>query len=159
MPRVGHLKTTTPLRQTQKEIHDVFRKWPEVQAFDVRVGLRDAEVLFTVNGNQQRLACDRFDDRGTNLRALYLALDATRKAAQRGILEELATIATALLTPGVIKRPAWEVLGIAESSSVQVAEAVYKMQARQRHPDTGGSDAEMKELNEAIEWYRQRQEA
>lgn len=157
MPRVGHLKTSTPRSQTEKEIRDVFRKWPEVQAFDVRVGLTDAEVLFTVNGKQQRLACDRFGDPGTNLRALYLALDATRKAAQRGILEELAAIATALLTPGVIERPPHEVLGgIAASASLAVAEAVYKTLAKERHPDAGGSDAAMKELNRAIEWYRQR---
>lgn len=156
MAKLGSLKTSTPLRQTKEEIRDVFRKWPEVQAFDVRVGLRDAEVLFTVNGRQQRLACDRFGDPGTNLRALYLALDATRKAAQRGILEELATIATALLGPGVMKRPAHEVLGIAESSSLEVAEAVWRMLSRQRHPDAGGSEGAMKELNDAIDWYRQR---
>ncbi|KKK64069.1 hypothetical protein LCGC14_2987930, partial [marine sediment metagenome] len=105
---------------------------------------------------QQRLACERFSDAGTNLRALYLTLESTRLAAQRGILKELAAIATALLGPGVMKRPAHEVLGIAESSPLAVAEAAYRMFAKERHPDHGGSDAAMKELNEAIEWYRQR---
>lgn len=107
--KFGDLRTTTTLARTKQEIKDTFRKWPEVQGYDVRLGLQDAEILFTVNGTQQRLACERFGDAGTNLRALYLALDATRLAAQRGILKELATIATALLGPGVMKRPAHEV--------------------------------------------------
>ncbi len=154
--RFGDLRTSTTVAQTKKDVKDTFRKWPEVQGYDIRMGLQDAEILFTVNGRQQRLACERFSDAGTNLRALYLTLEATRKAAQRGILKELAAIATALLGPGVMKRPAHEVLGIAESSPVEVAEAVYRMKAKQVHPDHGGSDAAMTELNEAIETYRKR---
>ena len=154
--RYGDLRTTTTLARTKSDIKETFRKWPEVQGYDVRLGLRDAEILFTVNGNQQRLACERFADTGANLRALYLAVESTRLAAQRGILKELATLATALLGPGVMKRPAHEVLGIAESSSLEVAEPIYRMLAQQRHPDAGGSESAMMELNEAIEWFRQR---
>ena len=154
--RFGDLRTSTTVAQTKKDVKETFRKWAEVQGYEIRMGLQDAEILFTVNGCQERLACERFGDAGTNLRALYLTLEATRKAAQRGILKELATIATALLGPGVMKRPAHEVLGIAESSPLTVAETVYRMLAKERHPDAGGSDAAMTELNAAIETFRQR---
>lgn len=155
--KFGDLRTTTTVAQTKKDVKDTFRKWPEVQGYDIRMGLQDAEILFTVNGRQERLACERFGDAGTNLRALYLTLEATRLAAQRGILKELATIATALLGPGVMKRPAHEVLGIAESTPLNVAEAAYRTLAKERHSDlVGGSDAAMAELNDAIETFRQR---
>src|SRR5437870_6576144 len=40
-------------------------------------------------------------------------------------------------------------LGIAESASLEDIDRAYKAQARKRHPDGGGSDEDMKSLNEA----------
>lgn len=155
--RYGDLRTNLSVARTRRDIKATLRKWGIADKdFDIRLALRDAEVLWTVNGKEQRFKCSRFADAEANLRAIYLALEATRLAAQRGILEELAQVALAMLPPGRLRRPAHEVLGIAESSSLEVAEAVYRMLAKQRHPDAGGSEEAMKELNEAIEWYRQR---
>jgi len=47
-----------------------------------------------------------------------------------------------------------EVLGVREDVSLEVAEAAYRALARQRHPDAGGSNEAMQELNHAIEEIR-----
>jgi DnaJ-class molecular chaperone len=111
-------------------------------------------VEFRVNSNRQVLSCDNWFDYKTNLRALYLALDATRKAAQRGILEQFAQAALAMLPEAQRKRPAWEVLGLQPDAPPEVAEAAYKALARKYHPDAGGTTAKMQELNDAIEAFR-----
>jgi curved DNA-binding protein CbpA len=43
----------------------------------------------------------------------------------------------------------YEVLGASKSASRREIESLYKRLARQRHPDRGGSEEEMKALNEA----------
>ncbi len=43
----------------------------------------------------------------------------------------------------------YEVLGIDENASSEEIERAYRYEARKRHPDTGGSEEEMKALNEA----------
>lgn len=153
MSTPGHMRTTTSTAQTKRDIGDTFRKWG-VRDYDIRLGLRDAEVLWTINDRPQRFTCSRFADAGINLRAIYLALDATRLAAQRGILEELAAVAVAMLPAGRIKRPPHEVLGIAPGADIDIAEAAYRVKAKRAHPDHGGSDRDMQELNEALEEFK-----
>ncbi|HEY8545829.1 MAG TPA: DnaJ domain-containing protein [Acidimicrobiales bacterium] len=43
----------------------------------------------------------------------------------------------------------YQVLGVVESASAKEIRAAYRQQARRRHPDAGGSEAEMQELNVA----------
>lgn len=43
----------------------------------------------------------------------------------------------------------YRVLGVSESASLDDLERAYRIEARKRHPDGGGSDEEMKSLNEA----------
>jgi DnaJ-like protein len=47
------------------------------------------------------------------------------------------------------KKDYYAELGIAESASKEDVDRAYRSQARKRHPDGGGSDEEMKSLNEA----------
>jgi hypothetical protein len=47
------------------------------------------------------------------------------------------------------KKDYYAELGIAESASKREVDRAYRSQARKRHPDGGGSDEEMKSLNEA----------
>lgn len=47
------------------------------------------------------------------------------------------------------KKDYYAELGIAESASTRELDRAYRSQARKRHPDGGGSDEEMKSLNEA----------
>ncbi len=43
----------------------------------------------------------------------------------------------------------YEILGANESTSARDLERLYKRMAARRHPDKGGSEEEMKTLNEA----------
>ena len=151
----GKLRTDTSVVRTRKDIADTLRKWGVANnGYDIRIGLRDVIVEWMMNGKQQVFKCNRFPTPEQNLRAIYLALDATRLAAQRGILEELAQIAVAMLPPGRIRRPAWDVLEIAEHASIGIAEAAWRVKAKTAHPDTGGTNEAMLELNEAIAYFR-----
>lgn len=157
MERYGKLNTTATIAHTRRDIEDVLRKWGVRKGdYDLRIGLRDAEVIWSINGKDQRFKCARFDSAEQNLRAIFLALDATRLAAQRGILEELAQIAVAMLPAGKIRRPPHEALEVAENASIEVAEAAYRAKAKTAHPDAGGTNEAMRELNEAINFYRER---
>jgi hypothetical protein len=46
-------------------------------------------------------------------------------------------------------RDYYSVLGVSEKASKRDVDRAYRSQARKRHPDGGGSDEEMKSLNEA----------
>ncbi len=45
----------------------------------------------------------------------------------------------------------YRILQVHPEASFEVIQAAYRRLARQRHPDSGGSDAAMQELNEAYE--------
>ena len=47
------------------------------------------------------------------------------------------------------KRDYYRVLGVSEAASKRDVDRAYRSQARKRHPDGGGSDEDMKSLNEA----------
>jgi hypothetical protein len=47
-------------------------------------------------------------------------------------------------------------LEIRPEASVEVAEAAYKVKLNREHPDTGGSEVLMKQLNQAIDAIRQK---
>jgi hypothetical protein len=160
---LGQLQTPKSAGETKEDLRETFRKWdvsrdhfeifpPEGKSrWDPQV----ATVVYWKNGAKQTLSCDRFDEYRVNLRAVYLALESLRLADQRGILPELAAAAAGLLGPGAPKgRPAHEVLGIYPDATIEEAEAMFKVKARLAHPDKGGSEAAMKELNNALEEFK-----
>lgn len=91
-----------------------------------------ATVEYTVNDNTRTLSCSRFDYRGyrTNLRALYLTLEALRLADERGILRELAEAAFGFLeAPKAArpKRPWHEVLGVMPTAEPEIIKQAYRI--------------------------------
>ena len=152
MARRGDLHTSKTPDETRRDIREVFRLWG-VEHFDIYPPARDlaaARVEWWVDQRKQELSCSRFYVYRQNLRAIFLILHSLRLAAERGIMEDLAKAATAMLPPGKVKRPPHEVLGIASDAPLDLAEAAYKVAAKKSHPDAGGSDERMMELNEAI---------
>lgn len=161
---LGNLNTNKPPEETRRDIEDVFRKWGIDEYRIPRNGGKGesgpATVHYWLNDQKQDLSCSRFHYYRENLRALYMILNALRLAQERGILRELARAAAALLGPGEPqKRPAHEILGVYPDAPVEVAEAAYKALARLRHPDHGGTEEEMKMLNDAIARFRQERAA
>lgn len=94
-----------------------------------------------------------------NARVIFLVIESIRKNEVRGLGDVLRET-YAQLPPGeaqsVRKRPPHEVLEILPGSPLAVAEAAYKVKAQAAHPDRGGSNEAMAELNAAIEELRAR---
>jgi len=119
-----------------------------------------AAIYFTLNGRQMVVAQDAFDSPAVNLRSLTLAIEAFRTLGRHGggaMMDRAFDGFTALPPPSGMKpkRPWWQVLRYSEDLddreflSVAEVEARYKSLAKRYHPDAGGGEAEMRELNVA----------
>jgi hypothetical protein len=113
-------------------------------------------VYFTYKKQQRCFACDRWDRIEHNMQAVAKTIEALRGIARWGtgdMLEAAFTGFTALPAPGATK--AWrEVLG--DHSTLESAQMAYRRAAAVAHPDRGGNDRQMAELNRA---WQQAQEA
>ncbi|CCJ07043.1 hypothetical protein [Methylocystis sp. SC2] len=108
-------------------------------------------VYFTRKEKQMVMARDAFLTVHDNLRSIGLAIAALRALERHGggALLERAFHGFAALPPPVREKPWWEVLSIPRESEEFMIEAAYKHRAKAAHPDSGGSDEAMAELNRA----------
>lgn len=97
------------------------------------------------------MAVDRYTTVEQNLAALAATLSAMRAIERHGgavILERAFLGFAALPAPNT-----WRAvmrLGEGSTPTIEFVRGVYRMLSRTRHPDTGGSESEMKELNWAM---------
>ncbi len=95
------------------------------------------------------MAIDMYDRVADNLAAIAATLHAMRMIERHGgalILERAFTGFTALPSPNDWRH----VLGFENTPTFKEAKTRYTDLAKKRHPDAGGSEAAMKELNVAI---------
>ena len=71
----------------------------------------------------------------------------------RGIGDVVREMYLQLPAP-VKERDPYEVLGVRSDAPLEVVEACWRALARRAHPDVGGSDVAMKEINAAWEKIR-----
>lgn len=108
---------------------------------------------FTWDGEQRCIPVDRYSTPEANLQAIHHVIEARRVELRHGTLALVRAtfrgFTVALPAPG--RRHWGDVLGIKPGTFVTSDEinAAYKRLARERHPDAGGSDAMMAELNAA----------
>jgi hypothetical protein len=112
---------------------------------------RGIAVYFTLKGKQMVMACDQHVRAEENMRSLTLAIEAMRQLERHGggIMMERAFEGFQALPAPVATRPWREVLGLVGEKN-PTAEQVnhhFKIKAKSAHPDAGGSDAAMAELN------------
>jgi hypothetical protein len=107
-----------------------------------------AAVYFKVEGAPVVLACDTFDELPQNLAGLAAHMEAARRIERVGVQTALETLrGYALLTAA---GPPWyTVLSVPADARADAINAAYRTLARQHHPDRGGSEAKMAELNNA----------
>lgn len=111
---------------------------------------RAVAVTFAVPGHPQRtVTVNRFARPVDNLWALAVGLDAIRLNEMRGLDDVARQVYAQLAAPKT--RDPWEIFGLRPGASVATIEGMYRLLARERHPDAGGSDAAMAELNAARE--------
>lgn len=109
-------------------------------------------------GERRVIAIDQYTKVADNLAAIAATLDAMRAIERHGgaaILERAFTGFVALPAPGTAHEW-WEVLGVPRTASIDEARAAYRRAASEAHPDRGGTDARMAEVNRA---WEQAQEA
>ena len=148
-----------PPATTRSAIEDEFRRWNQqanervIMDWDLPMfkGQREASVVFELRGARINVKIDTWPDFPTNLRCCYLNIRDMRLAEARGALTSLRESLLALPAGAVKKRDPWETLGLRQGASAGVVDATYRARARELHPDAGGSDAAMRELNEAYE--------
>lgn len=106
----------------------------------------------TRKGERKVMAIDRFTRVADNLAAVAASLEALRGIERWGggqILDRAFSGFTALPAPGQTHARGWrEVLRVeAEESSLEAVKTQYRRLSSVHHPDKGGTEAEMSELN------------
>lgn len=116
------------------------------------VGDQGIAVYFMLKKRPLAMACDRYDNAAANMRSLGLAIEAMRQLERHGggTMMERAFSGFAAIAPPSWKKPWREVFGVKPDWTGDVT-ALYREKARHRHPDAGGSDTMMAELNVAYE--------
>ena len=156
-----NLHTKISANDTKIDLYQMFEKWD------------DAELLAITNAkdyNETALVSFLFRDApvrveyglqgyyASNLRAIYLTLEALRLSFHRGLGDILTGTVSQMLKlgQGAIQIDPYELLGIRPNAPLEVAEGAYRALAKSLHPDTdSGDNARMVELNAAIERVRE----
>lgn len=115
---------------------------------------RGVTLTYTLRGKQVTLSMNKQPRAVDNIRVLYKVIESLRLNELRGMNEVFEQAYLQLVAPVTEKTP-WEVLGIYPGSPIEIAEASYKVKAKELHPDAGGSEADMKQLNQAIQKLRE----
>lgn len=105
-------------------------------------------VYFRRDGTSMVMATDRFNTAGANMRSLTLAIEAMRQLERHGG-SAMADRAMAGFTALPPPRSCWEVLAVKPDAGPEEIERAFRAQALKHHPDRGGSDSVMAELNAA----------
>lgn len=107
-------------------------------------------VYFTLKGKALSMARDSYHTPWENIRSLILAIDAIRSIERHGgsTMMERAFSGFAAIAPPTWKKPWRQVFGVKPDWRGDIT-ALYREKAKNRHPDAGGSDQLMAELNVA----------
>lgn len=111
---------------------------------------RVVTVRFVKGGTPVTLTMGRYDTATQNLKALTLCLDDMRMLERRGLDQAAQAAYLQLGGPTApVERDPWEVLGLRPNASPEQIDTMWRLLAKTAHPDHGGTDAAMEELNRA----------
>lgn len=114
-------------------------------------------VYFQLGERSMAFACDQYDSVAKNIHAIGLTIGALRGIKRWGasdMMERAFTGFEQLPHPDGVSKRAWrQVFGIGPGIWIdrETLGELYHRLAKERHPDHGGSDALMAELNAAYE--------
>lgn len=102
------------------------------------------------NAPMQCMAIDIYKSVADNLAAVAATLEAMRAIERHGGAQvQERTFRGFAALPAKTERDWWDVLGVRRDASRAVIEANFRSLANDRHPDRGGSNEAMSELNRA----------
>jgi hypothetical protein len=117
-------------------------------------------IYFTDRRGQQLcIACDRWDSLAGNMAAVASTIEAIRSIERWGGQQasDQAFSGFAALPPAVHHRtgqPWYVVFGCQAHTPTDAVLDLYRQLARERHPDRGGSEQTMSELNDAYAQFK-----
>lgn len=112
-------------------------------------------VYFQLAGKPYALACDTYTEVAQNIAAVANHIDTLRRQERYGVATAAESLQAFMALPAPsptslgLLRHWWEVLGVPIRPALSEVETAYRKLAAERHPDAGGSDAAMAELNAA----------
>lgn len=108
-------------------------------------------VYFELAGKPHCLPCDTYQTVAANIAAIAAHIEAARSIERYGVASISEMFAGFLSLPSPDMMDWRRVLQLHREGAINSAkvEEAYRRLARERHPDHGGSDAMMAELNEA----------
>lgn len=111
-------------------------------------------VYFHYEGGQRVIACDAYNDMGSNLYAIGKTIEAMRGIDRWGCSEILARAFQgfkALPQQGSVTTAWWVILEVSEHASVNDIRAAYRALSKKYHPDNTetGNTAQFRIVNEA----------
>lgn len=106
-------------------------------------------VYFELGGQPHCLPCDTYTTVAGNIAAVAAHIEATRAIERHGVasVREMFSGFAALPAP----KSWWEILGVSAAARRDEINKAFRAKALKLHPDAGGSDAQMFELNRARE--------
>jgi hypothetical protein len=118
---------------------------PEREPIDPGIAL-----YFTRAGKSFVLACDAYERVHWNLRAVGATIHALRSIERHGATSMLERAFSGFLALPAPR--AWrEVLGLATTANADQVRAAYRELAKLHHPDRGGTEGRMAEINRAYQ--------
>lgn len=141
------LHATQPVVSTNVELRlDGFPRSGQPEPTDPGV-----VVFFVLKGKPTSLPCDRFRRVADNMAAIAAHIDATRRIERYGVGTAAQMYAGFQAIRGPGPKPWRETFGIRPDQKVTRDSILdrYRELARVHHPDAGGSEAAMAELNAA----------
>ena len=156
MGRVGDLRTTRTWPELLKDLQEVMQKWDKSDYLMPTKAKSETDGCVTfsyaIKGKwSEPLKSGRFRRPEENLAAIVLALDAVRKADQRGLGHLIAAASAPLALTGRSQRTPHEVLGLSPSATPEQIKSAYMEKLKATHPDTGGNAEEFKAVMHAAE--------
>ena len=120
----------------------------------LRSGARTPEdpgicIYFQLSGKPYAMACDRYTTVADNLAAVAAHIDATRAIERHGVASAAETLQAFQALPAPSGRHWTAVLGLERGATADQIKSAHRRLMLDHHPDRGGSDREMGEINRA----------
>ena len=119
-------------------------------------------LYFTRKGQEIAIACDKYYQVNDNLRAIGLSLGAIRGMERWGTEEMVDRAFTGFAAlPASFEMPAgrthrewWDVLGVDRGANALEVKAAYREALKLHHPDFGGDESDLKDVQRAYEEWK-----
>jgi hypothetical protein len=106
-------------------------------------------IWFRWDGQQVAIPVDKYSTVEANLQSIYHIIEARRIELRHGTLAIVRATFQGFMLAAPSSKPWWEILEVHERASIEEIRSAYRKKAAINHPDRGGDDTVMAQINEA----------